>query len=54
MTGRRLLFALATTVYCLVALQFEERDLFRFVGDQYASDQREVPMLVPIGRRTLD
>lgn len=54
MTGGRLLFAVATTAYCLVALQFEERDLLRFFGDQYARYQRHVRMLVPIPRRTRD
>ncbi|MEX2111863.1 MAG: methanethiol S-methyltransferase [Pirellulales bacterium] len=52
MTGGRLLFAVATTVYCLVALYFEERDLLHYYGDQYAAYRRQVPMLAPIPRRT--
>jgi protein-S-isoprenylcysteine O-methyltransferase Ste14 len=54
MTGGRLLFAVANTVYCLIALQLEERDLLRLFGDQYARYQRQVPMLVPIPRRSRD
>lgn len=52
MTAGRLLFAAATTAYCLIALQLEERDLLHFYVDQYAGYQRQVPMLVPIPRRT--
>jgi len=48
MTVGRLLFAITTTVYCLVALQLEERDLRRYFGDQYARYQRQVPMLLPL------
>lgn len=54
MTGGRLLFAVATTAYCLVAVRLEERDLLRFFGDQYARYQRRVRMLVPIPRRRRD
>ncbi|MBI2824055.1 MAG: isoprenylcysteine carboxylmethyltransferase family protein [Planctomycetia bacterium] len=52
MTAGRLLFAVATTAYCLIALQLEEHDLLHFYGDQYAGYQKRVPMLVPIPRRT--
>ncbi|MBX9791320.1 MAG: isoprenylcysteine carboxylmethyltransferase family protein [Pirellulales bacterium] len=51
MTAGHLLFAFATTAYCLVALQLEERDLRRFFGDQYARYQKQVPMLVPVPQR---
>ena len=54
MTGGRLLFAVATTGYCLVALQLEERDLLRYFGDQYSRYQKQVRMLVPIPRRKRD
>jgi protein-S-isoprenylcysteine O-methyltransferase Ste14 len=52
MTVGRLLFAVATTAYCLLALQLEERDLLTFHGEQYAAYQRQVRMLAPIPRRT--
>jgi protein-S-isoprenylcysteine O-methyltransferase Ste14 len=54
MTGGRLLFAVANTGYCLIALHLEERDLVRFFGDRYARYQKQVRMLVPIPRRTRD
>lgn len=50
MTVGRMLFAVATTAYCLIALQLEEHDLLHFYGDQYANYQRQVRMLVPIPR----
>ena len=51
MTGGRLLFAVATTAYCLIAMQFEERDLIRYYGENYLNYQRHVGMLVPLPRR---
>jgi protein-S-isoprenylcysteine O-methyltransferase Ste14 len=48
MTAAHLVFALGTTAYILVAIQFEERDLVRSLGD-YAEYRRRVPMLIPIG-----
>jgi protein-S-isoprenylcysteine O-methyltransferase Ste14 len=47
MTQGRLLFAALTTGYILIALQLEERDLLRDLGDDYAAYQRRVPMLIP-------
>jgi protein-S-isoprenylcysteine O-methyltransferase Ste14 len=50
MTAGHALFALATTGYCLVAIQLEERDLVYYLGDQYRRYQRQVRMLMPLPR----
>src|SRR6266699_2597847 len=48
MTSAHLVFAIVTTAYILIAIQFEERDLVRF-HREYAEYRRQVPMLVPVG-----
>lgn len=50
MTLSHLVFALATTVYILVAIQFEERDLVRTHGRDYEEYRHRVPMLIPFLR----
>ena len=46
MTSAHLVFAVVTTVYILIAIQFEERDLVKMHGE-YAEYRKRVPMLVP-------
>ncbi len=52
MTVAHLVFALVTTAYILVAIQFEERDLLKIHGQAYANYRRSVPMLIPFLRRS--
>lgn len=51
MTAGHLLFAVVTTVYILMAVQLEERDLVAALGPQYCEYRQRVPMLVPLRRR---
>jgi len=46
MTVTHLFFALTTTAYILVAIQFEERDLMA-AHPEYIDYRRQVPMIVP-------
>jgi protein-S-isoprenylcysteine O-methyltransferase Ste14 len=51
MTFGHLFFALMTTAYIIVAIQFEERDLIHSYGDTYRVYRTRVSMLIPIPRR---
>jgi protein-S-isoprenylcysteine O-methyltransferase Ste14 len=51
MTVGHLLFAAGMTLYVLIGIHFEERDLLRHFGEAYADYQRETPMLLPRWRR---
>ena len=51
MSITRLVFAVATTAYMLIAIQFEEHDLVHEHGASYQHYRRSVPMIVPGMRR---
>jgi methanethiol S-methyltransferase len=47
MTSAHLMFAVMTTIYILMAIQWEEKDLVAIHGQAYADYQQRVPMLIP-------
>lgn len=52
MSVGHLLFAALFTVYVLIGVRHEERDLLRTFGDEYRRYQAAVPMLIPWPRRS--
>jgi methanethiol S-methyltransferase len=51
MTIGHLVFAIATTAFILIAIQFEERDMIGVYGEAYEQYRRQVSMLMPLPRR---
>jgi protein-S-isoprenylcysteine O-methyltransferase Ste14 len=47
MTVGHMIFAVATTLYILIGIWFEERDLVGYFGDSYVEYRRRVTMLIP-------
>lgn len=53
MTQGHLLLAVGMSVYMLIAIRYEERDMIRLFGERYVEYRRKVGMLVPgLGKRS--
>ncbi len=50
MTVAHLFFAVMTTIYMLVAIQFEENDLVKVYGDKYREYRKSASMLLPFSK----
>ncbi|MCP3903599.1 MAG: isoprenylcysteine carboxylmethyltransferase family protein [Planctomycetes bacterium] len=48
MTQGHLLFAAVTTAYIIVGTKVEERDLVRYLGDDYLAYRKRTPALMPL------
>ena len=51
MTTGHLVFAITATVYILIGIRFEERDLVRYHGQDYIDYRRSIPMLIPFMKK---
>jgi protein-S-isoprenylcysteine O-methyltransferase Ste14 len=47
MSQGRLLFAVVTTLWILIAIRIEERDLMQYLGEPYHQYRERTPMLLP-------
>jgi protein-S-isoprenylcysteine O-methyltransferase Ste14 len=52
MTAAHLFFAVMTTVYMLIAIQFEEKDLVNHLGTTYQDYKQKTAMLIPFAKGT--
>lgn len=51
MTIGHLVFALVTTAYILIAIQFEERDIVGVYGTTYENYRKQVSMILPLPKK---
>ena len=51
MTTGHLVFAIITTVWILISIQLEERDLIKFHGEDYQKYRKATSMLLPIPKK---
>ena len=50
MTMTHLMLSVPLTVYVLISLKYEERDLVTTLGEKYENYQKRVPMIIPMQR----